>query len=62
MMMNNKDDLALHPLVRQMIREGTRDKPLTLNWAPVERDAYNCLRLRDLKSPLALKARTQIIT
>jgi hypothetical protein len=62
MVMNNKDDLALHPLVRQMIREGTRDKPLTLNWAPIERDAYDCLGLRDLKSPLAMKARTQIIT
>src|SRR5262249_48583429 len=62
MVMNNKDDLALHPLVRQMIREGTRDKPLTLNWAPIERDAYDCLGLRDLKSPLAMKARIQIIT
>jgi hypothetical protein len=62
MVMNNKDDLALHPLVRQMIREGTRDKPLTLNWAPIERDAYDRLGLRDLKSPLAMKARTQIIT
>jgi len=61
--MNNDDGslLALHPLVRQMIREGTRDRPLTLNWGPVERDAYNCLGLRDL-TPLAMKARTQIIT
>jgi len=55
------DDLALHPLVRQMIREGTRDKPLTLNWAPIERDAYDCLKLPDL-SPLQIRARTQIIT
>jgi hypothetical protein len=55
------DDLTLHPLVRQMLREGTRDKPLTMNWAPLERDAYNCLGLRDL-SGLAMKARTQIIT
>jgi hypothetical protein len=55
------DDLTLHPLVRQMIREDTRDKPLTMNWAPLERDAYNRLGLRDL-SPLAMKARTQIIT
>ena len=60
--MNNKDDLALHPLVRQMIHEGMRDKPLTLNWAPLERDAYNCLGLRDLRSTLAIKARSQIIT
>src|SRR5215467_9071458 len=61
--MNNDDGslLALHPLVRQMIREGTRDRPLTLNWGPVERDAYNCLGLLDL-TPLAMKARTQIIT
>jgi hypothetical protein len=43
-----------------MIREGTRDKALTMNWGPVERDAYNRLSLRDL-SPLAMKARTQII-
>jgi hypothetical protein len=58
-----KDDefLALHPLVRQMIREGTRDKVLTMNWAPVEQGAYDSLKLRDL-SPLAMKARTQIIT
>jgi hypothetical protein len=55
------DDPTLHPLVRQMIREDTRDKPLTMNWAPLERDAYNRLGLRDL-SPLAMKARTQIIT
>ena len=55
------DDLTLHPLVREMIREGTRDKALTMNWGPVERDAYNGLGLRDL-SPLAMKARTQIIT
>ena len=58
--MNNKDELALHPLVRQMIQEGTRDKPLTLNWAPVERDALDCLKLPDL-SPLAMKARKQVI-
>jgi hypothetical protein len=51
----------LHPLVRQMIYEGTRDKPLTMNWAPVGRDAYGSLGLRDL-GPLAMKARAQIIT
>jgi hypothetical protein len=55
------NDLTLHPLVRQMLSEGTRDKPLTMNWAPLERDAYNRLGLRDL-SPLAMKARTQILT
>jgi hypothetical protein len=32
-----------------------------MNWAPLERDAYNRLGLRDL-SPLAMKARTQILT
>jgi hypothetical protein len=56
-----EDERCLHPLVRQMIHEGIRDKPLTMNWAPVERDAFNCLGLRDL-SPLAMKARTQILT
>ena len=55
------DNLVLHPLVRQMIRKGTRDKPLTLNWVPIERDAYDCLKLPDL-SPLQIRARTQIIT
>jgi hypothetical protein len=55
------DDLTLHPLVRQMIREDTRDRALTMNWGPIERDAYNRLGLRDL-SPLAMKARTQILT
>src|SRR5262249_31543842 len=60
--MKDEDFLALLPLVRQMIHEGTRDKALTLNWAPVERDAYDRLGLRDLRSPLAMKARTQIIT
>jgi hypothetical protein len=56
----NDDERCLHPLVRQMVYEGTRDKPLTMNWGPVERDAYDCLGLRDL-SPLAMKARRQII-
>jgi hypothetical protein len=55
------DERCLHPLVRQMIHEGTRDKPLTLNWAPLERDAYDRLGLRDL-GRLAMRARTQIIT
>jgi hypothetical protein len=56
------DDLTLHPLVRQMVREGTRDKPLTLNWAPTEPDAYDCLGLPALNNRNAIKARTQIIT
>src|SRR5262249_38250303 len=59
--MKEEDFLALHPLVRQMIHEGVRDKALSLNWAPVERDAYDCLGLPDL-TPLAMKARAQIIT
>src|SRR5262245_38745856 len=53
---------TLHPLVRQMVYEGTRDKPLTMNWAPVDRDAFEGLGLPDLKSKLSTKARTQIIT
>ena len=59
--MKEEDFLALHPLIRQMIREGIRDKALSLNWAPLEQDAYDCLGLPDL-TPLAMKARTQIIT
>jgi hypothetical protein len=56
------DDLTLHPRVRQAIYEGNRDKPLTLNWAPTEPDAYDCLRLPALSNRNAMKARTQIIT
>src|SRR5262245_22055834 len=56
------DDLTLHPRVRQAIYEGKRDRPLTLNWAPVERDAYDCLGLPPLSNRNAMKARTQIIT
>jgi hypothetical protein len=48
--------------VRQAIYEGSRDKPLTLNWAPIEPDAYDCLRLPALSNRNAMKARTQIIT
>src|SRR5262249_53722159 len=59
-MTDDDERLAHHPLVRQMIAEGTRDKPLTLNWAPLERDAYDHLRLPNLTS-LATKARRQII-
>jgi hypothetical protein len=54
------DDIPLHPRVRQAIYEGNRDKPLTLNWAPTEPDAYAHLGLPAL-NPLATKARTQII-
>jgi hypothetical protein len=56
------DDLTLHPRVRRAIYEGNRDKPLTLNWAPTEQDAYDCLRLPALSNRNAMKARTQIIT
>jgi hypothetical protein len=42
--------------------EGNRDKPLTLNWAPTEPDAYDCLGLPALSNRNAMKARTQIIT
>ena len=56
------DDLTLHPRVRQAIYEGNRDKPLTLNWAPIEPNAYDCLGLPGLNYRNAMKARTQIIT
>jgi hypothetical protein len=56
-----EDVPTLHPLVRQMIREGTRDRALSLNWAPVDPDAYDHLGLPDL-NPLGMKARKQIIT
>jgi hypothetical protein len=55
------DDLTLHPRVRQAINEGNRDKPLTLNWAPVEPDAYDCLGLPALNNRNAMKARTALI-
>jgi hypothetical protein len=56
------DDLTLHPRVRRAIYEGKRDKPLTLNWAPIEPDAYDCLGLPALSSRNAMKARTALIT
>jgi hypothetical protein len=56
------DDLTLHPRVRRAIYEGKRDKPLTLNWAPIEPDAYDCLGLPSLNSRNAVKARTALIT
>jgi hypothetical protein len=56
------DDLTLHPRVRRAIYEGKRDKPLTLNWTPIELDAYDCLGLPALSSRNAMKARTALIT
>ena len=56
------DDLTLHPRVRRAIYEGNRDRPLTLNWAPREPDAYDRLALPALGNRNAMKARTQIIT
>jgi hypothetical protein len=56
------DDLTLHPRVRQAIYEGNRDRPLTLNWAPIEPDAYDGLELPALSNRNAMKARAQIIT
>src|SRR5262245_17919534 len=52
--------LALHPWVREAIRNGERDQPLTLNWLPAEPDMLDCLGLPKL-SPLATAARAQII-
>jgi hypothetical protein len=57
----NDDDVPLHPRVRQAILEGNRDRPLTLNWAPLDPHAYDFLGLPKL-NPLATKARTQILT
>ena len=53
--------LALHPLVREAIYQENRDRPLTLNWTPIDPDAYTALGLPKLP-PNALKARDQIIT
>jgi hypothetical protein len=52
--------LSLHPWVREAIYEENRDKPLTLNWAPAEPDAYDRLGLRRLTAN-AMRARDQII-
>ena len=48
------DDLTLHPRVRRAIYEGKRDKPLTLNWAPIEPDAYDYFGLPSLSSRNAM--------
>jgi hypothetical protein len=60
--MRDDELLALHPLIQQMIRQGNRDRALTLNWAPAEPDAYDCFDLPALSNRNAMKARTQIIT
>lgn len=54
------DDLTLHPRVRQAIYEGNRDRPLTLNWKPIEPDAFDFLDLPKL-NPIAEKAKRQIM-
>src|SRR6516164_7770439 len=53
--------LALHPWVREAIHQENRDRPLTLNWMPVDPDAYAQLGLSKL-SRNAMQARDQIIT
>jgi hypothetical protein len=53
--------LALHPWVREAIHQENRDRPLTLNWKPVDPDAYAQLGLSKL-SRNATNARDQIIT
>jgi hypothetical protein len=55
------DDVPLHPRVRQALLEGNRDRPLTLNWKPVDKDAFGFLGLRKL-TPLAERAKKQIIS
>ena len=56
------DDVPLHPWVRQAILEQNRDRALTLNWRPSEPGSYDHLRLPDLGSANAMKAREQILT
>jgi hypothetical protein len=57
------DDIAHHhPWVRQAILEQNRDRALTLNWRPSEPGSYDHLRLPDLCSANAMKAREQILT
>ncbi len=55
------DDVPLHPRVRQALLEGNRDRPLTLNWKPIEWDAFGFLGLPKLR-PLAERAKKQIIS
>jgi hypothetical protein len=61
--MSTDDDAppALHPWVRQAILEDRRDRVLTLNWRSSEPGSYEQLRLPDLNSANAMKAREQII-
>lgn len=53
--------LTLHPRVREAIVQENRDRPLTLNWLPLDPDAYAHLGLAKL-SRNATKARDHIIT
>src|SRR5262249_50507507 len=53
--------LALHPWVREAIHQDNRDRPLTMNWMPLDPDAYAQLGLPQLTRN-ATKARDQIIT
>jgi len=53
--------LALHPWVREAIHQENRDRPLTMNWMPLDPDAYAQLGLPQLTRN-ATKARDQIIT
>jgi hypothetical protein len=54
------DDVPLHPRVRRAILAGNRDKPLTLNWSPVNREAFKTLDLPKLH-PIAERAKPQIL-
>jgi hypothetical protein len=58
---DDKRLLALHPWVREAIRNNERDKPLTLSWLPAEPEALKGLGLPDL-TPMATAARAQILT
>ena len=60
--MTNDDIAHHHPWVRQAILEDKRDRALTLNWRPSEPGSYDHLRLPDLGSANAMKAREQILT
>jgi hypothetical protein len=60
--MTDDDGAHHHPWVRQAILEDNRDRALTLNWRPSEPGSYDHLRLPDLGSPNAMKARDQIMT
>src|SRR5258708_1094311 len=60
-MIDDERLLALHPWVREAIYQENRDRPLTLNWAPLNSDGYDCLGLPKL-TPNAMRARDQIIS